>query len=477
MFFAILYVIPIILFKKLNQAMAGLNGKQLVNMASWLRLFNWGKQGECLQDNARALSLYLSGNKQLADKLLNGWLEQKIPQSIKNHINETRLHGYLWTWDWPQIISDYESLQKSGQAASNRLNFYASRAYSERGQFKESARCLNDIKYPKSTTDIYALATTLLPFYCLTGANEQAAQLIQLMDAYKYNLPSYIKNYWLGRSAVVNNEIQKAQDYFDAAIKDAANSPAWQKRINEKRNSPNSPALINGGELLSVEPTWQKLKSAISAQELISPTSGYGAVTLIVVSIALVFLVTNSYSLFPSPLTRAIELNCYNNGMLVPASVFAGEYWRLFTFLFLHAHLMHLLLNVIALFWLGKVAEKIYGMPSFLCIYFLSGILSGVVSIAFAPDLAAIGASGAIMGIFGAVSAGIFRLKNFLPASIRKKQLTLMIGLLVFQLIIDQIIPHIDVAAHLGGLITGIALGLLLPIPLTRTISSPQISY
>ncbi len=77
---------------------------------------------------------------------------------------------------------------------------------------------------------------------------------------------------------------------------------------------------------------------------------------------------------------------------------------------------------------------------------------------AFSPELSAIGASGAIMGIFGAVGAGIFRLKNFLPASIRKRQLTLMIGLLIFQLIIDQIIPRIDVGAHLGGLITGIAL-------------------
>ncbi len=221
--------------------------------------------------------------------------------------------------------------------------------------------------------------TTLLPFYCLTGASDQARQLINFVNSYKYKLPDHIKNYWLGRLALANKEIEQAQAFFDAAIKAAHKWPAWQKRINEKRNSMDASTSTDGGDILSVEPTWQKLKSSISAQELISPTYGYGAVTLIIVSILLVFFLANSYSLFPNQLTYIIEMGCYNNGILVPASVLAGEYWRLFTFLFLHAHLVHLLLNVIALFWLGKMAEKIYGLTSFLLIYFLSGILSGIV--------------------------------------------------------------------------------------------------
>ncbi len=59
LFFVILYVLPIILFKRLSLAIAELNGKELVNMANWLRLFNWGKQGQFLRDTARALSLIL----------------------------------------------------------------------------------------------------------------------------------------------------------------------------------------------------------------------------------------------------------------------------------------------------------------------------------------------------------------------------------------------------------------------------------
>ncbi len=141
------------------------------------------------------------------------------------------------------------------------------------------------------------------------------------------------------------------------------------------------------------------------------------------------------------------------------------QYWRLITFLFLHAHLVHAALNILALYWFGRMCEKIYGTTSFLFIYFVSGIASGLSSVVYSPLTPAIGASGAIMGIFGAVGIGIFRLKNFLPQQLRRRQLTVMVTLLAFQLVIDQIIPHIDVFAHIGGLIAGIVIAMCLPIP------------
>jgi len=466
--FAILYVIPIILFKRLSKAIFELDGDQLAFLANWFRLFNWGRQGRFLHDTTKSLSLYLDGDQNAAETILNGWLQDKLPLSVRTQINDTQLQGYLWTKDWSHIINKYESLKQNGHNISNRLALYASRAYSECGQFIQAAQCLNEINEPKSTNEIYSLSATLLPFYCLSGAKIETEQLLRLMANYKYNLPDYIKNYWLGRLALAQNNSTQADYYFDAALSKAPKLPSWQKRIGDKKGQLPSPVSTDHNSVVSVEPLLQNLKSSMAAQELISPKSGYLAVISLIAIIILVFFLANSYSLFPNRVTSIIELSCYNYGILVPSNVLSGEYWRLLTFLFLHAHLMHVLLNVMALFWLGKIVERVYGLGNFLLIYFISGIMSGIISIAFSPNLSAIGASGAIMGIFGAVGTGIFRLKNTLPESIRRKQLTLMTSLLVFQLIIDQIIPHIDAGAHLGGLITGIALGLLLPIDVEK---------
>jgi len=82
-----------------------------------------------------------------------------------------------------------------------------------------------------------------------------------------------------------------------------------------------------------------------------------------------------------------------------------------------------------------------------------------------APHTMAIGASGAVMGVFGAVAAGIFRLKNVIPESLRRSELYWMLGLAVAQIILDHIIPQVASFAHLGGLVGGLILGMFLKIP------------
>nr|WP_054752968.1 rhomboid family intramembrane serine protease [Piscibacillus salipiscarius] len=79
-----------------------------------------------------------------------------------------------------------------------------------------------------------------------------------------------------------------------------------------------------------------------------------------------------------------------------------GEYWRIITSMFLHIGLIHLLMNMIALYYLGEVTEKIYGTKRFLVIYFIAGIFGSIASFATNDSVSA-GASGAIFGLFGAL--------------------------------------------------------------------------
>lgn len=136
-----------------------------------------------------------------------------------------------------------------------------------------------------------------------------------------------------------------------------------------------------------------------------------------------------------------------NNGKLV----FGGEYYRLFAAMFLHGGIIHLLLNMYALYSLGPLIENIYGKIKFIVIYIVSGIASSLLSCVFSKGIS-VGASGAIFGLFG--SALIFALKN--KDRIGKDFLKNIASVIVVNLIIGFSIPNIDNFGHMGGLVGGI---------------------
>ena len=109
----------------------------------------------------------------------------------------------------------------------------------------------------------------------------------------------------------------------------------------------------------------------------------------------------------------------------------------------------------------------------------VGGVLSGVAQVVLAPATVTVGASGSLMAAFGAVLAGIYRLKDRLPKQVWQYQMIVLLGLAAAQLaIVDMLFtyvaptafpnmaPHIANFAHLGGFVAGVAFGLLVsPVP------------
>jgi membrane associated rhomboid family serine protease len=87
-----------------------------------------------------------------------------------------------------------------------------------------------------------------------------------------------------------------------------------------------------------------------------------------------------------------------------------GQYWRIFTAMFLHLSILHVGLNMLSLFFIGRVVETFYGHWRYLVIYLVSGIVGGIATFFLQPDAWAVGASGAIFGVFGAL--GVFYVAN-----------------------------------------------------------------
>jgi membrane associated rhomboid family serine protease len=134
------------------------------------------------------------------------------------------------------------------------------------------------------------------------------------------------------------------------------------------------------------------------------------------------------------------------------------EWWRIFSAAFLHASIAHIGLNMLALYSLGSVVEAIYGKARFTLLYLLAIVGSGLAIIYFAPyPQPTLGASGAIYGLFGALVAVGLRLGKRGRSMIMN-----VVPVLVLNLVFTFSIPGISWQAHIGGLITGFAVGYVL---------------
>jgi membrane associated rhomboid family serine protease len=147
-----------------------------------------------------------------------------------------------------------------------------------------------------------------------------------------------------------------------------------------------------------------------------------------------------------------------------------GQWWRLFTALFVHFNLLHILLNMWALWNVGRLSERLFGHGTLLFLYVAAGIFASLTSIAWDPSLSSVGASGAIFGVFGALLAFLSRQRHQIPQSIVRKHWVSTAAFVLFNLISGAIQPGIDNAAHVGGLLSGFVLGFLLARPLDRQI-------
>lgn len=161
-----------------------------------------------------------------------------------------------------------------------------------------------------------------------------------------------------------------------------------------------------------------------------------------------------------------------NYGAKYNPAILAGEWWRIISSMFLHIGLLHLFMNMLALYYIGTTVERIYGSVRFLIIYMLAGIGGGLASFAFTMNVSA-GASGALFGLFGALLFfGLMNKKLFLQTM--GKGIIVLIG---FNLIFGFTIPQIDNGAHIGGLITGFIAAVIVSLPKTKKIAYQLIAF
>jgi len=146
-------------------------------------------------------------------------------------------------------------------------------------------------------------------------------------------------------------------------------------------------------------------------------------------------------------------------GALNTRDMLQGQYWRLFTAIFLHSNFPHILLNMIFLFRLGSILEPLLGRLKFFMIYILIGVLANLVSYFWYDNLFTLGASGAIFGLMGIVLA--MAITNKIPRELKKFIIIIILLIILDTTIRGLLKGYTNHVAHFAGLFTGMLITFL----------------
>ncbi|WP_231622392.1 rhomboid family intramembrane serine protease [Halobacillus karajensis] len=152
-------------------------------------------------------------------------------------------------------------------------------------------------------------------------------------------------------------------------------------------------------------------------------------------------------------------------------AIMEGEWWRIVTSMFLHIGILHLFMNMFALYYLGTAVEKLYGTWRFTLIYVFAGLFGGVASFMLNPHVAA-GASGAIFGLFGAL----------LFFGVQHKQLFFrtmgwnLITIVLINILFGLLVPQVDNGAHIGGMAGGFIATAMVRLPKQKNTSKQLVA-
>ena len=187
-------------------------------------------------------------------------------------------------------------------------------------------------------------------------------------------------------------------------------------------------------------------KENIKNEEVFKQKKPIVTYSLIAINI-IIFLLANSN------INVVYDLFLYKN--------LGNEFYRLITCAFTHYELFHLLFNMYALYVVGSQIESFFGKTKYIIIYLGSALIGSLLSLTFMADNgASLGASGAIFGLFGSLLYFGYHYRLYLGNVLRSQ----IIPLIIFNLLLGFMNSSIDNAAHIGGLIGGVLISMIVGV-------------
>jgi rhomboid protease GluP len=319
---------------------------------------------------------------------------------------------------------------------------------------------------------IFALA------FC--GETEQLAKM--LSDRRLKNLSTEAKQFWLATAAMVPKAAREGIEAGTAQVTSA--TPATQVNpvnpVTKARQQLEQLAAHSNDAMLKQAIAWRLAQPLVNPDQVLTPLnqqvlrdtameaehdakySGvltftsdrvYATYGLIAINLAVFAL-----EIAQGGSTNSITL--YQLGALEPTAVLqGGQWWRLLNAMFLHFGAMHLIMNMVGLYYLGAFVETSLGVWRYLLTYFFSG-LGSMLAVTLLTDQLTVGASGAIMGMVGATGAILWLAWRRERAKVAARGLRTVLFIVGLQVFFDLSTPNVSFVGHMSGLILGAIAGL-----------------
>jgi rhomboid protease GluP len=244
---------------------------------------------------------------------------------------------------------------------------------------------------------------------------------------------------------------KKIVDKFEAAFEELkATMP--EEELSHKYEEVKASLAPEEDDILRLPPatTTEQVKDFFS---IFVPTKGFFVTPILMdLNILIFILMVVSGVGVLEPTTESL----INWGANLRPATLDGQLWRLISNCFIHIGILHLLMNMYALLYIGVLLEPILGRTRFISAYLLTGIIASLASLWWHDLTVSAGASGAIFGMYGLFLALLTT--DLIEKSARKALLT-SIAIFVGYNLINGLKGGIDNAAHIGGLLSGLVIG------------------
>jgi len=375
------------------------------------------------------------------------------------------------------LIDDLRLADKDLSQQSFEELLYLVRAYLETTRYEEAAAAQLALEKAMHTGDDSSLekranlVISRMIFFAFLGWNDEFDELLKSGEEGIERLPESLKDFWWGVCRFNSGDYEAGEKKMASIIsvtaaEEAESSEAWlpfmRKRyfsLIENRDFFDRKLLAHLKELHTRYS--DAVKTAINEdvkqqQELEeTPANATSVLSWLIMIVSVILIVTRNVE----DIVTLIDLGA-NSSFLVKD----GEYFRLFSYQFIHIGWIHLLMNLVALKFFGPPIERIVGWPLYLASFFFCGIAGGLAAVYTGQPLSA-GASAAVLGLLSlAIVFEFFRVKGA-ESLARRNNFSTLLFILVINLIIGAVEKGVDNSAHLGGLLGGAILAVfLLPI-------------
>ena len=383
----------------------------------------------------------------------------------RRRIDERVVTTFLYARAWKRAIEHYEeTLDQHSGMTSPHLVVEMIRAYCEVRELGRAADLVQEIEASPAAQEplLAALVNRARMVFLAYVGREEAVEAITASTGPLGMMPSAARHFWFGVARLNAGDRPGARLSLNEAVKLAGRDKRARELALFTLDSLEEPGVLGPHVVpASVAELADRLTSVAKAVAVAGPKMR--APRLSGVPWATVPVTT---SLIAANVLIALLIGWRYHGLgdlgamvrwgaNVNSAVSVGEWWRLSASMFLHIGMVHLLFNMLGVWFLGRLLEQVYGGARYFTVYMFAGLVGALASFALGPPGMSAGASGAVLGILGALIVELALFRQHYPDRWRKAVLGNLVFMAVASIIIGFFFGEIDQYAHVCGLLSG----------------------